>query len=85
MDGALIASMLVGLLGVLLLLRNRLVSAVRMKRLEAIARRANQLIAQRLDRSWMQLYSDFQAGPSYMSMVFDLRKWTYRDFYPEDL
>lgn len=80
-----LSPILVVLLGVLLLFRNQLVYRARMKRLDAIKHRAYQLISERLDRSWELLYADFHAGPSYLAMVFDLRKWAYRDFYSEDV
>jgi hypothetical protein len=71
-------------ISIFMLLRNKLVFKAQMRRIEEISAASKRDIARheygRLDQRW----ADFRAT-TYDAMLFDLRRWTYRQFYPEDV
>lgn len=66
----------------LALVRNELIFGIRGKKLAQIHDQTSRNIEAGLP--WMHLYDNFNAGPSYGNMMWDLRKWTYESFYGKD-
>lgn len=64
--------------------RNELVHRLRMRRLREVSARADLLIRQHKFDDWRPLYAEVEAT-NYFLQVLDLRKWTYRQFWPEVL
>jgi len=56
------------------LVRNNLVFTIRVRRLTEIIDLPQ--------RDWVLAYNDFESL-KYNSMMLDLRKWTYNQFYPD--
>jgi hypothetical protein len=73
-----------GAIGPFIAWRNHLVFTARIRRIDEIAAANKRDIARheygRLDLRW----AEFRAT-TYDAMLFDLRRWTYRQFYPEDV
>lgn len=63
------------------LVRIEVASRIRMRRLDEISARADELITQR--KFWGHLYDEFRDGPSMRAIAFDLTKWTVRSVYKE--
>lgn len=61
-------------LGVLMLVRNELVHSIRHRRIDYVFR---------ADPKYHERLRQFQRM-SYVSMLYDLRKWTYTQFYGAD-
>lgn len=64
-------------------LRNRLVFKVRMRRLDEIY--SANMKAIHNGRMPPYMYEKYHDAQSYDEQIIDLKKWTYRQFYPEVL
>ena len=82
---------LIVLVLVLLLVRNHLVFSIRRRRLNKI-HETNLKSIDRLSEAQLRdapdliekRYADMESL-SYEAMLFDLRRWTYKQFYPEEV
>ena len=65
----------------MVIVRNELVYRMRIRRIDEI----HEFIVNATDTQLFdaRAYKDFRDGPTYDQMVWDLRKWTYRQFYPD--
>lgn len=65
----------------LVLVRNQLVFRATMRRIDEIHKENSAAIDAGIDTAFgLNRYSEI---PSHESMLFDLRKWTYQQFFPE--
>lgn len=69
-------------LWVVMMIRIRLVHDARMRRLDEVHAEVMRLINAR-SPDWRKPWRVFDEGPSYDRMLFDLTRWTYKQFYPE--
>lgn len=68
-----------------MLARNQLVFSIRMKRINAIhAKNESDIGNPDFTRVMTRRYSELDS-PSYNAMLFDARRWTYRQFYPAEV
>ena len=61
--------------------RNRLVHEYRMKAIKETSKKAKAAIKN--DGDWEKYYIKLDNYDTYNKMVLDIRKWTYRQFYPD--
>ncbi len=54
---------------------------LRVERIHAIRKQAIRTIY--YSKDWTKARQHFTRGPTYTEMVWQLRKWTFKDFYPE--
>lgn len=63
------------------LVRIEMASKIRMRRLEEIHIACVSRIRARQD--WRELFTEFENGPSFNQVAFDLTKWTVRSVYKD--
>jgi hypothetical protein len=61
-------------------LRSNLVFKCRTRALQETSRKAKAAIAR--NESWKEFYEKYNEYESYYKMFWDVRKWTYTQFYP---
>ena len=65
---------------VIFLFRNRLVHEYRMKAIKETNKKAKAAIKN--DGDWEKYYTELDSYGTHDKMFLDVRKWTYRQFYP---
>lgn len=63
------------------LLRDATVHAIRSAEIHRAGCEAQLRVHQGVD--WRPAWDAYEHGPSYFEMVFDITKWTHRQFYPQ--
>ena len=65
---------------IIALVRNQLVYKYQVKALRETSKKARAAIDD--DGDWRKYYTKLESHGTYIKMFFDVRKWTYRQFYP---
>jgi hypothetical protein len=65
-----------------MLIRNRIVHRARTRRIDEISEACKQDISRGCLDCWKRRYDELDSQ-SYDAMLYDFRRWTYRQFYPE--
>ena len=66
---------------IIALVRNQLVYKYQVKALRETSKKARAAIDD--DGDWRKYYTKLESHGTYIKMFFDVRKWTYRQFYPD--
>ena len=79
--GLCILSLCVMFFSIIIFIRNHLVYKYRMKALQITSEKAKKTIESNENIDWIRFYDEYDAYGSYNSMLFDFRKWQFKDFY----
>ena len=81
MDIILCLLLFVAVMLIIALVRNQLVYKYQVKALRETSKKARAAIDD--DGDWRKYYTKLESHGTYIKMFFDVRKWTYRQFYPD--
>ncbi len=75
------ASVLLSFFCLLMSWRNNIIYKIRMKAINTVDEKSKKAIEKGQD--WTIYFDRYSSCGGYLKMLFDLKKWKYKDFYPD--